>query len=74
MTLNKLTTLVKLMEKVEQVSAEVREALDIKREWWYDKSENWQDGEKGQKWDDFMIEVESFLDDIDNLSIPSFED
>ena len=74
MTINNLNKLVKLMEKVEQVASEVRESVDEKREWWLEKSEKWQEGEVGQKWDDFILDVESFLDDVENISIPSFED
>jgi len=53
-----------------EIEGNLRSKLDEKREWWNEKSDKWQESEKGLSWDMYLDEVEELLDDIENITIP----
>lgn len=55
------------LEELKDLALEVRESLDVKRDWLEGKSERYLDSEAGQAWQEHLDQVESLLDDIDNL-------
>lgn len=71
--LTKLKKLIHAYEILQATAEELREIHDEKRSWWDDKSEKYQESEKGQEWDDHLLAVEGFLDDIENIVMPDFE-
>lgn len=71
--LNGLGDLSDALENLKAVAEQIREALDEKRDWLNDKSEKYQEGESGQAWDEHLSDVESLLDEIDNLEMPDLE-
>ena len=63
-----LAELAEAIEALKVVAEEVRGNLEEKQAWCDERSDKWQESDKRQEWDDFLGEVESVLDDIENMS------
>ncbi len=68
-----LSKLAKALDNLKMVAEQIRENLDEKREWWYEKSDTWQESDKGQEWDEHLCDIENLLDEIGAIEIPDYE-
>lgn len=46
----------------------VRGEYEDKTTWLEEKSDQYRESEQGQRWEEYLAELEILLDDIDNLS------
>lgn len=62
-----LSKLKSVLDKLIEVAEQTRENLEQKREWCEEKSDKWHESEIGEEWNYHLDEVESLLDEIDNI-------
>lgn len=53
-----------LREKLEDVVGEIHQLASELRDQWEERSEKWQESEKGEEWADFIDQLESIEPDI----------
>ena len=69
-TLPGLKKLASAIDALKAVAEEFKEILETKQDWLSEKSDSYQDSDKGQEWSEHLDAVESLLSDIENLEIP----
>ena len=53
---------------LKELAEEVRNNLQDKEQWWDERTEKWQDGENAEAWKTHFSELETVLDEIENLT------
>ena len=72
--LKNMKALVKILANALELSEQIREELDSKKDWFDDKSDNYKESEKGEEWDYYLTEVENLLDTVDQIELESFQE
>jgi hypothetical protein len=61
------------IRKAKIMALQIRERVEDKRDWWSSKSKEWQEGDVGSDWDDYLDRLTDFLNKINRLIIPENE-
>lgn len=72
--LKNVKALVKLLANALELSEQIREELENKKDWLDEKSDNYKESEKGEEWDYYLTEVENLLDTVDQIELESFQE
>lgn len=60
--------LLKQVARLKETAEMVRGEYEDKTTWLEEKSDQYRESEQGQRWEEYLAELEILLDDIDNLS------
>ncbi|MFV8268427.1 hypothetical protein ACNQGP_00645 [Flavobacterium sp. GT2N3] len=72
--LKNVKALVKILANALELSEQIREELDSKKDWLDEKSDKYKESEKGEEWEYYLTEVENLLDNLDQIELESFEE
>ena len=57
----------KIVKSLEKQLEQLQELVQHRYDKFADRSENWQESEKGQEWDDKTMDIESQADELDSV-------
>lgn len=67
MTLKGVKNFSKRILELKALGEELQENLQEKIAWWEEKSEKWQESDKGQEWQEYFNQIEEMISRVEDL-------